>query len=152
MPHLSPKSLRRLEQAHPDLRAVVCRAIEITDTDFTVNEVVRTVERQKQLVQAGASRTMNSRHLTGHAADLVPWLGGPRWDWPLCLRVARAVQLAAREQDAIIVWGGAWDRALNGLGDDLEAEVEGYVTRRRALGMKAFIDGPHYELARDIYP
>lgn len=150
---LSPKSLAKLEEVHPLLRDTVVRAIAVTDTDFTVHEGLRGVTKQKQLVAAGASRTMNSRHITGHAVDLVPWLGGPRWDWPLCYRVAKAMQLAAIHTGAVIVWGGVWDRTLNGLEKDMAEEVGDYVVRRRAVGEKSvFIDGPHFELAREIYP
>ena len=52
--------------------AVVKRAIQITRTDFTVIEGVRTKERQKELLYKGVSKTMNSRHITGHAVDIVP--------------------------------------------------------------------------------
>jgi peptidoglycan L-alanyl-D-glutamate endopeptidase CwlK len=49
---------------HPDLVRVVERAIQITTRDFPVQEGLRTRERQAALVARGASRTMNSRHLT----------------------------------------------------------------------------------------
>ena len=65
---------------HPDLVRVVERAIQITTQDFRVQEGLRTRERQAELVARGASRTMNSRHLTGHAVDLVA-LGGGEVSW-----------------------------------------------------------------------
>lgn len=70
---LSLRSRQRLSGVHPDLVAVVKRAIEITEMDFFVGEGIRSPERQKRLVESGASRTMNSRHLTGHAVDLHPF-------------------------------------------------------------------------------
>ena len=70
---LSLRSRQRLSGVHPDLVAVVKRAIEITEQDFFVGEGIRSVERQKRLVASGASRTMNSRHITGHAVDLHPY-------------------------------------------------------------------------------
>lgn len=69
---LGKRSKERLEGVHPDLVAVVERAIEISKMDFFVGEGLRSLERQKKLVASGASRTMNSRHLTGHAVDLHP--------------------------------------------------------------------------------
>jgi len=69
---LSLRSRQRLSGVHPDLVKVVKRAIEITGMDFFVGEGIRSVERQKRLVASGASRTMNSRHITGHAVDLHP--------------------------------------------------------------------------------
>jgi hypothetical protein len=70
----SERSLRNLEGVHPDLVRVMHRAIAITEVDFTVIEGLRTRERQKKLVEKGASTTMNSRHLTGHAVDIVPFV------------------------------------------------------------------------------
>jgi peptidoglycan L-alanyl-D-glutamate endopeptidase CwlK len=81
---LSKKSLDRLSGVHPKLVEVVKRAIELTGIDFTVLEGVRSKARQAQLVAAGASKTMNGRHITGHAVDLGALVAGSvRWDWPL---------------------------------------------------------------------
>lgn len=89
---LGARSESRLEGVHADLVRVVRRAIAITPVDFTVLEGVRTVARQRQLVDAGASRTMNSRHLTGHAVDLGAIVAGKvRWDWPLYHQIAKAM-------------------------------------------------------------
>jgi len=151
--NLSAKSLKNLEYVHSDLSYVVMRAIEITDTDFMVFEGLRSVTRQKELVKAGASKTMNSRHLTGHAVDLVPFLNGePRWDWPLCYRVTEAVKIAAIEYSTPIVWGGVWDRLLNGFEKTCEDEVSDYVIRCKSRGEKPFIDGPHFELSKENHP
>ncbi|MGL5735297.1 MAG: M15 family metallopeptidase, partial [Beijerinckiaceae bacterium] len=68
----SKRSLDNLAGIHPDLRRVMDRALHESPIDFTVIEGLRTVERQKELVAKGASKTMNSRHITGHAVDLMP--------------------------------------------------------------------------------
>lgn len=73
---LGARSLGRLEGVHPDLVRIVKTAASISDLDFTVLEGLRTVERQKELVKQGASKTMKSRHLTGHAVDLAPMING----------------------------------------------------------------------------
>ncbi len=123
---LSRRSLDMLKGVHPDLVAVVKRAIELTSVDFVVTEGLRTLARQKKLVAEGASKTMNSRHLTGHAVDLAPWLGGTvRWDWPLFYKLADAMKQAAAELKVPLVWGGDW---------------------------RTFKDGPHFELDRKKYP
>ena len=119
---LSARSLKNLEGVHPDLVAIVKRAIQITEVDFTVTEGVRSVIRQKELVMAGASRTMNSYHLTGHAVDLAAWVNGIRWDWPLYKKIAFAMKQAAIEQDIKLTWGGDW---------------------------KKFKDGPHFQIERN---
>lgn len=122
---LGSASRKKLEGVHPDLVKVVERAIGLTDIDFRVTEGLRTVARQRQLLAAGASRTMNSRHITGHAVDLVALVAGKvRWDWPLYPKIAVAMKQAAKDLDVPIVWGGDW---------------------------RSFKDGPHFELDRRKY-
>jgi len=88
--------MQRLAGVHPDLVRVISRAREAAD--FIVTEGLRSTERQRQLFAAGASQTMNSRHLTGHAVDLAALIGKEvRWDWPLYDRLAQAVKKAAAE-------------------------------------------------------
>lgn len=100
---------------HPDLVRVVERAIQLTEVDFMVTEGLRTAHRQAELVRAGASRTQNSRHLTGHAVDIAAMVGGQvRWDWPLYPRVAKAFKAAAAEQGVALTWGGDWKRLRDG--------------------------------------
>jgi len=123
---LSKKSLDRLTGVHPDLVRVVKRALEITTVDFAVLEGVRSKARQEQLVKAGASQTLNSRHLTGHAVDLGAYVSGSvRWDWPLYYKIADAVKQASAELGVPIEWGGDWQK---------------------------FKDGPHFQLPRKEYP
>jgi peptidoglycan LD-endopeptidase CwlK len=123
----SQRSLNNLKGIHPDLRAVMDRALQSSPLDFIVIEGLRTKERQAQLVKSGASRTMNSRHLTGHAVDLLPigHDGKAAFDWPLYHKLAPAVKREAQNLGVKIVWGGDW---------------------------KTFKDGPHFELDRNVYP
>lgn len=130
---LGAKSLSKLEGVHPDLVKVVKRAIEISDIDFTVTEGVRTMERQKELVAAGASKTMKGRHIPGNnkcgmscAVDLAAVVAGKvDWSWPLYPKIASAMKAAAKELGVPIEWGGDW---------------------------KSFKDGPHYQLPWSEYP
>lgn len=149
---LSARSRAELKGVHPDLVAVVERAIVLTGQDFCVHDGVRTLEQQKALVRAGASMTLNSRHLIrddgfGHAVDLVPWIGGkPRWDWKPIYLIAVAVRRAAVEQGVDLTWGGVWDRRLADLPQTaagIEAAVRAYCARHPGPD---FIDGPHFEL------
>lgn len=149
---LSARSLQRLDGVHPDLRAVVELAITRTPVDFAVLEGLRSAARQEQLLSAGATTTRNSRHLTGHAVDLGAWVGGEiRWDWGLYYRIADAMADAARALDIPIRWGGCWDARLNDIRDAEDASID-YVARRKADGLRAFIDGPHFELPASAYP
>ena len=150
--YLGQKSARILSRVHPDLAAVVRRAIQSTAIDFTVLEGLRSEDRQRALVQSGASQTMNSRHRTGHAVDLGALdRGSVSWHWPHYFALARAMQSACRELEIPIIWGGCWDRRLADIGDPEDAQAE-YVIRIRARNRKPFLDGPHFELARTAYP
>lgn len=151
---LGRRSKQKLVGVHPHLVAVVERAITITKVDFAVTDGVRTEAEQRRLVEIGASKTMNSRHLNGFAVDLVPYInGGPRWEWEPIYIVADAVRRAAREEKVNIRWGGCWSVFTQGLDAKMSTIdlVENYVTMRRNLGKRAFIDGPHYELPRTEY-
>lgn len=150
---LGPASLRELTSVHPDLVAVVRRSIELTIQDFSVHDGIRTVAEQQRLVAAGASQTMDSRHITGHAVDLVPYINGKlRWEWPPIYVIADAVRIAAKEFNTPIRWGGAWDVDFTGSNESPEDLVAQYVSRRKKQGLRAFIDGPHYELSRASFP
>lgn len=123
---LTERDRKRLAGVHPDLVAVVEGAAEITSVDFVVTEGLRTKERQEQLVRAGASRTLKSRHLTGHAVDLAAKVGNEvRWDWPLYHKLDAAMKQAAAALGIEIEWGGDW---------------------------KSFPDGPHFQLPWATYP
>lgn len=113
---------------HADLVRVVRRASEISGIDFRVTEGVRSPERQAELFRLGKSRKMNSRHLTGHAVDVVAIVnerGDTSWVFELYQEIANAFRAAALELQVPIVWGGDW---------------------------KTLRDGPHFELDRKHYP
>ncbi len=67
-------STARLEGVHPDLRRLATAVLAQAPWPIRVTEGVRSLERQKQLVKIGASKTLKSRHLTGHAIDVVPYV------------------------------------------------------------------------------
>lgn len=113
---LSKRSLSRMKGLHPDIVSVIKLAITRTDVDFTVLEGMRTKERQQELVAKGASKTMNSRHLTGHAIDIAPLDGGQvSWAWPLYHKLAPVVKECAEELHVDLEWGGDWTSFKDGL-------------------------------------
>jgi len=140
---LSKLSLSRLEGVHPNLVQIVKRAIQITDQDFMVVEGVRT--REQCMINWGKGRTaaqckargiaekyaqptlakvtslsdpFASKHVKGHAVDLVPW----QIDWNDLTKfkaISIAMKQAAKDLGISMAWGGDW---------------------------KSFKDYPHYEL------
>lgn len=142
--HIPEAGRARLQGVHPVLQSIILQASALCDVPFTCIEGIRTIERQRELVARGASKTMASRHLTGHAVDL--WPLDPKTGQPLPsdaayprgsadarkagarlwsdLRViAHVVKGLASARGVVIEWGGDW----------------GW-------------DAPHFQLSRDDYP
>lgn len=121
---LNVRSEKNLTGVHPDLVKVV--RLASSNATFVVTEGLRTAERQAQLLKAGATQTLKSRHLTGHAVDLAALVGTEiRWDWPLYAQLAKAMKQASQELKVPLEWGGDW---------------------------RTFKDGPHFQLPWKEYP
>ncbi|RXA93805.1 M15 family metallopeptidase [Yersinia sp. 2105 StPb PI] len=122
----SQRSENNLNGVNADLVKVARRALELSPVDFGVTEGLRTVTRQKELVAKGASQTMNSRHITGHAIDVFAYpTGSGSWEWKYYEQIAAAFKQAAKEAGVPIEWGGDW---------------------------KTLKDGPHFQLPFKDYP
>ena len=145
---LSRRSLDRLQGVDDRLVAVVNYAITVTKIDFGVIQGLRTIEQQKELVASGASQTMKSKHLTGHAVDLMAYING-RGSWELNLYddLADAMKEGASAVGCSVRWGAAWqiDDIRNWSGT-MEDAMNAYIDLRRSQGRRPFIDGPHFEL------
>lgn len=124
---LNQRSLDRLKGVHPDLVRLIKASREASPTRFEVSEGLRTKERQAELVKAGKSQTQNSRHLTGHAVDIVVLNndGSASWSFDRYKSVADVFKKEAARLGVKITWGGDW---------------------------KTLKDGPHFELDRSAYP
>jgi peptidoglycan L-alanyl-D-glutamate endopeptidase CwlK len=134
---MNNRSYTRLEKAHPLLQALFIEAAKECPVEIEVGEVARSEARQRELVAAGASWTMNSRHRpkvpadpqyprvpVSHAVDFICYVGGKvRWDWPLYSKAAAHIKQVAKDMNIDIVWGGDWKQR----------------------------DGPHIELKRSTY-
>lgn len=147
--NFSKRSLDNLAGVHPHLVRVANRALQSSPIDFTVIEGLRTLQRQRELMTLGYTRTMSSRHFKsevsgyGNAVDLWPidpdtlklvpgvlpgkdgrMRENPRL-WELFDILGPAVKAAAAAEEVPVQWGGDW---------------------------KSFKDGPHFQLPRDLYP
>ena len=124
---LSARSRQMLIGVHPDLARVVQLAIVLTAVDVSVVCGLRSLAAQRKLFTAGKSRTMKSRHLTGHAVDLAPWVGGSiNWaDGPHWHQLSTALKEAAELESVPVEWGGDW---------------------------QTFVDKPHWQLPHKEYP
>ena len=120
---LTDRDFSRMAGIHPDLFRVVVRVASFTTVPCFVVEGLRTVKTQAEYVARGASHTMDSRHLTGHAIDIAPKKDS--WAWPVYHKLAPQMKQAAKLEGVRLDWGGDWWRNK---------------------------DGPHWELNWRAYP
>lgn len=120
------RSEDNLKGVHENLDKVIRRALEISPVDFIVIEGLRTKERQKELVNTGKSQTNNSRHLTGHAVDIIPV--NTKWQIDEFKPLLKAVKQAADELGVKLRFGINWK-------NDPSLPIE-----------TKFIDAPHVEI------
>lgn len=151
---LNERSTNNLHSVHPSLVAVAVEAARLSTVPFVVIEGARSIQRQKQLVREGKSKTLRSKHLVqpdgyAHAFDAAPEINGDIvWDTIPIRKVADAMRSAAVRLNILITWGSVWDRYLNDLGsgvDGLNKSVREYCARHPGPD---FIDGPHFQIGR----
>ena len=144
---LGARSEERLLGVDETLVDIVQRAISLTKQDFSVICGLRTIEEQKALVAKGASQTMKSKHIDGHAVDLMAYVNGGRWELNLYDEIADAMAEAARVCDVPIRWGAAWTVPnIAQWQGDMESAMNDYIDTRRSQNRRPFIDAPHFEL------
>lgn len=123
---MDARSEKNLVGVHPDLVKVVRSAAKLSEVPFVVIDGVRSLERQRELVKKGASRTMDSRHLTGHAFDVAVIIDGKYISALAPYRkVWNAIRLSAKALNIPVEWGGDW---------------------------KGFVDAAHFQLPKSEYP
>lgn len=135
----SGRSKNKLTGVHPDLVLVVQKVMDLQVMDFSVNEGLRTLERQKDLVARGVSKTMRSKHLIqsdgyGHAVDLYPYpinmqkvTSGDAREIARFGVLAGLMHAVAKQEGVALVNGMDWD----GDGETLDHN---------------FFDAPHFQL------
>ena len=146
---LSQRSLDRIDGIDEELYTLVRTAIHNTPYDFGIPNLggLRTIEEQRALVDSGASKTMKSKHLLGHAVDLMAYCKGARWELNLYDEIADAISESAKFENVKVRWGAAW--TIDSIGDwngTAQQAMESYIDTRRSQNRRPFIDAPHFEL------
>ncbi|MEX2990343.1 M15 family metallopeptidase [Serratia fonticola] len=119
-------SEKNLQGVHPDLVQLARAALALSPVDFRITEGRRSMARQRDLLREGKSQTLKSRHLTGHAIDVVALPGNVvSWDMKYYKQIADAFKQASEGLTIPIEWGGDW---------------------------KTLVDGPHFQLPVRDYP
>lgn len=129
---LSSRSEANLNGVDERLVKVIRRALEISSADFAVIEGKRTMKQQEENVRKGVSKTMASRHLTGHAVDILPSAikPGMNWDLKYFMPVLTAIKQAGDELGVPLRFGINWK-------SDPSLPIE-----------TKFIDAPHVEIPK----
>ena len=127
---LNSRSKNNLKGVHPALINVVNKSAEIVteklpNYHFVITSGVRTLEEQKKLFAEKKTKTLNSKHLTGHAVDIAVFIDGKiTWDLKEYRKIADLIKESAKELNVNITWGGDF---------------------------KSFKDGPHFEINPNNY-
>jgi len=146
---LSQRSLNNLVGVDKRLVQVVHLAIELTKVDFAVIEGVRTLQRQRELFDKGASQVREGgTHVQGRAVDLMAYIDDrASWELNLYDDIADAMKAAAIEFDVPLRWGAAWTvKDIRKWQGTMASAMNAYIDERRKQGQRPFIDGPHFEL------
>lgn len=105
----SHRSIDNLKGVHPDLVAVVWRALELTSVDFVVIDGLRSEAEHKANVAAGRSWTKRSRHQDGKAIDFAAFVEGKiTWDAVYYGPIVDAFKEASDELGIPIICGADW--------------------------------------------
>ena len=145
------RSLLYLSQVHPDLEKLAVQALIYSPVEFEISEGVRDNKRQAALFAAGATHTMRSRHLTGHALDVAAYVDGKlRWDFNLYQQIAVAFGKASDQLKIPVEWGAVWQPIHET--SDLAHMIAEYTAACKRDGKNPLIDGPHFQLPWSTYP
>ena len=112
-------SKERLSQCDEGLAKVAEKALEYSPYDFGITETLRSVERQKELIENGKSWTMNSKHLPNKqgksdALDFHIIVNGKiTWEVGYYRKVMQAFVRAAIELGIQIEFGGLWKSVVD---------------------------------------
>ena len=106
MPRFSNKSLRRLNTCNPKLQYLFKEVVK--HFDCSIIEGKRSLKRQKELLKDGATKTLNSEHLSGRAVDVYPYPvdfeDRDRWHY-----FGGYVLGTAKQFGIDLIWGGDWN-------------------------------------------
>ena len=106
MPRFSNKSLKELDTCDPLLQYLFKEVVK--HFDCSIIEGKRSLKEQKELLKEGATKTLDSAHLTGKAVDVYPYPvdfeDRDRWHY-----FGGYVLGTARQFGIDVIWGGDWD-------------------------------------------
>lgn len=114
--NLNGNLLTHLDDVHVDLQRLFCYMACMHKDRFRTTAGLRTTRQQRKLVEAGASRTMRSKHLSGRAVDVAlhDENGGVSWEFERYAEFAQDVYEAADHLGISIFWGGEWPTLRDG--------------------------------------
>ncbi|GHU27457.1 hypothetical protein FACS1894152_4110 [Bacilli bacterium] len=105
------KSEQLLNTVADELSGLAHNVIKISPIDFAIVEGFRTEEKQKELYDAGKTKTLNSKHCVGRAIDVVPCLNyRPNFEMiNSCCFIVGLFYALAKQNNLKIRVGAIWD-------------------------------------------
>jgi peptidoglycan L-alanyl-D-glutamate endopeptidase CwlK len=125
-------STDRRAGVHRDLLRLADAVLQAAPWPLRITEGMRTLERQKQLLAAKATKTLNSRHLTGHAIDVVPYID--------------------LDRDGKIETEELYNKRLFDILIPIAKQEAERLNIKMTFGYDWGWDSPHWELDRRAYP
>lgn len=81
----------------------------VSPVPFIVMEGLRTRQRQRELYNAGKSKTLNSLHIVGRAVDIAPEIHGRiSWEWKHFTPIIEAAKAHAVASGIRLKFGYDW--------------------------------------------
>jgi hypothetical protein len=88
----------------------------------TIAEARRTIEEQRRKVELGYSRTLDSPHVRGLAADIVDRRYG--WRMPEAVLQRYRMHMASSARAHGLTWGGVWTKFYGRNGDWAHVQLD----------------------------
>lgn len=117
----SKRSRERLQGVEEELAELMEEAIKESPIDFMIVDGLRTKEQQMELYAQGRTKPGKivtkvdgvkrlSKHQTGKAVDICPWVNGKLdWNDPEKFKtIANHIKNVAEELAIDVIWGGDW--------------------------------------------
>lgn len=109
----SERSEQILNTVKLELNVLAHKVLEISPIDFSIVEGYRDKERQEQLYKANKTKTLNSKHCSGEAIDIAPYINN-KLDYEAvndCCFIVGLFYAKAKELNINMKVGALWDNS-----------------------------------------
>jgi len=105
------KIYRNINKLIPELKKItelIINDLELNSIPMQIFETYRILNRQKELIAKGYSKTLKSKHLIGKAVDFVVFIDG-KWSWNYAKYSKYFNKYGEIAEGYGLKWGGRWE-------------------------------------------